>query len=74
MNFGYLAFCGNNLLKPSWYIIGNLSSANCEKRLWGQNNATHGCRCSIELTNTEEYSRVKTDHQEGRHAAIDQFG
>jgi hypothetical protein len=25
MNFHYLAFCGNNVLKPSRYIIGNLS-------------------------------------------------
>jgi hypothetical protein len=48
--------------------------ANYEKWLWSQNNTTHVCRCSIELTDTEEYSQVKTVHKEGSHATIDQFG
>lgn len=26
MNFGYLAFCGNNVLEPSWYIVEILSN------------------------------------------------
>ena len=28
MNFCYLVFCGNIILKPSWYIMENLSDSN----------------------------------------------
>ena len=52
-------------------IVGDNNPCEHQKL---QNNATHRCRCSIELTDTEEYSEVKTVHQEGRHAAIDKFG
>jgi hypothetical protein len=33
MKFCYLAFCGNNVLMPSWYIMINLSKIKDNKNL-----------------------------------------